>query len=882
LLNHSSGGKVLKKNKVALLVAIIIISLIPTLASSAAASISPWRTVWEDPYTLTTYGPDNVVNTTFYTFPKVIWDGSEYVDCILNSSDMSAGIGSVYLKVCSDHTVFYDPYRTEERIGNESWIVEKYNAVSALWETDSPVDNSVYSSVNSSGIYFDRASTLQSGSRLDVFYWLRIGSKLKISVCLQPNVAGEFRLVWSLNGVPATKARWLKTTENVGTELVKDPSCSWVQFADDNVSKCLVDWSDACLYNETADRWVTFFKELEIQKDVSGNLCRAKVSFGDFTLGKGDTLTLDPTLVTFNSVGPVDGLVERYGNSYPPTTGTIVDTAHDLAAGQAYVPGNGDYIICRSYLDFNTSTIPSLAYNMNATLSLKLEDFISVVNFTVNVWGGNQPVCNGNLTILNGVQPIYNTSLTANAWGTGRVKVSTWNTANYVKDIYVNLTIPANQINKVNETEFELNSSREGTPPQPNTNEFIYFYSGDTQGKEPKLQVTYSIDQATVNNETWFFRNVSTNKAAIVLFGAARTFTYMWVRSIDNWGEPWGAIPEKELGKIMFLDALVANGISVWTPDHDNSSYSAYHLSKYDGTSTWVRDLTLQLANQGYSQISIFGMSGGGTVVGNEIQKDYASNFSAAVMNCAPVDENASYSQIFRTASTASNARVRTAFLENKNDSYYNQMKSYYGNETVNKEWYDWMGGHGTFFQANKTEIGFFGDNSSAAVIKWFNGPLCAMKTKTDGYFYVPNNSSIGSFRIEKLFSNSNITGDQTGGSSPYKSMTRYPDGTVNILDQSFVGSKNGLQEGQAGWDYMADVVPDRVINILDLFVISQNFNKNGTYTTDLSGVTVTFNTGQQRSPDANGFVAIPQSAANFTVTRNSNPVGAEITYWPR
>jgi hypothetical protein len=300
----------------------------------------------------------------------------------------------------------------------------------------------------------------------------------------------------------------------------------------------------------------------------------------------------------------------------------------------------------------------------------------------------------------------------------------------------------------------------------------------------------------------------------------------------------------------------------------------------------------MNLVNQSYSQIFLFGFSGGGVVVGNEIQKDYASNFSAAVMNCAPVDWRAGdygltlVSQMWHTAGTASRAKVRTAFLENVNDSvngsFYVEEKSYWGNETVNKEWYDWMGDHGAFFRANCTEIGSTGDNDSVAVIKWYNGPVCAMKTKTDGYFYVPNNASIGSLRIEELFNDSNIAGDQTGGISPYRSITRYPDGLVNTLDLSFVGSKNGLREGQAGWDYMADVVPDKVIDILDINVIGKNFGKSGTYITTLSGVTVTFNTGQQRSPDTNGFVTIPQGAANFTVTQNSNSIGAEITFWPR
>ncbi len=73
-----------------LLIAPIIISLVSVFTPVAKTQISPLRTVWENPYTLTTYHPGSEVNSTFYTFPKVIWNGSQYADYIFNSSDMKA------------------------------------------------------------------------------------------------------------------------------------------------------------------------------------------------------------------------------------------------------------------------------------------------------------------------------------------------------------------------------------------------------------------------------------------------------------------------------------------------------------------------------------------------------------------------------------------------------------------------------------------------------------------------------------------------------------------------------------------------------------------------------------------------------------------------
>ena len=55
--------------------------------------------------------------------------------------------------------------------------------------------------------------------------------------------------------------------------------------------------------------------------------------------------------------------------------------------------------------------------------------------------------------------------------------------------------------------------------------------------------------------------------------------------------------------------------------------------------------------------------------------------------------------------------------------------------------------------------------------------PLVAMKTKTDGRFYVPNATFVNTtfLKVEMLFDNANLTGDQTGGASPYPAIANYP-----------------------------------------------------------------------------------------------------------
>lgn len=159
--------------------------------------------------------------------------------------------------------------------------------------------------------------------------------------------------------------------------------------------------------------------------------------------------------------------------------------------------------------------------------------------------------------------------------------------------------------------------------------------------------------------------------------------------------------------------------------------------------------------------------------------------------------------------------------------------------------------------------------------------PACAMKTEVDGEFYVPSVTA-GLLKIEMLFNDADIEGDQTGGTSPYGTINRYPDGTVNIIDLSFIGgAAMGSHEGDENWDYMADVVPDKVISIRDLYVAAHNFGKSGTYITSLAGVTVTFDVGGTKSPNPDdGSVTIPQDATSFTVKRYGTPIGAMIIFW--
>jgi hypothetical protein len=172
-------------------------------------------------------------------------------------------------------------------------------------------------------------------------------------------------------------------------------------------------------------------------------------------------------------------------------------------------------------------------------------------------------------------------------------------------------------------------------------------------------------------------------------------------------------------------------------------------------------------------------------------------------------------------------------------------------------------------------------DSMELIVVK----PLCALKTTPNGYFYVPNATFVNAtgLRVEMLFDqNSNLTGDQAGGSTPYPAIANYPDGVVDGSDLAVIAWSFGTSEAQhqPRWNYMADVNGDGIVDGGDLALAAHNWGRSyGSYTYNLSQVQVTFNTGGGQTPDADGFVAIPPAATSFNVTRNGTPIGAMIIF---
>jgi hypothetical protein len=160
--------------------------------------------------------------------------------------------------------------------------------------------------------------------------------------------------------------------------------------------------------------------------------------------------------------------------------------------------------------------------------------------------------------------------------------------------------------------------------------------------------------------------------------------------------------------------------------------------------------------------------------------------------------------------------------------------------------------------------------------------PIAAMKTLASdqpatpyddtGYFYIPALKP-KTLKVVKLF-DSNLEGDQSGPTQGE------PDGIVNMRDVTFVDIFFNLKEGDSGWNYMADVVPDKIISMRDTSLIIRNLNRKGDYITDLTNVTIQFDTGGEFPLNPDGTLSIPNGATSFVVKKNGNPIGAYVFFY--
>jgi len=221
-----------------------------------------------------------------------------------------------------------------------------------------------------------------------------------------------------------------------------------------------------------------------------------QVSFVKIANAATDTITAD------SDDGYIYASAPTYLEAHDASSGTINNNMYQLSIGQQYFdnivfdrprPILDSYSIYRGFIYFDTSSIPAEA--TITSVSLKLITFRDYSNTDFDI------------IVING-QPTYpHKPLQSNDYAISHYSGNggSWNTANY-PGTGQEITIALNSNGKSwiqkgagAETKFALLSSRDinGNIPIPQETrtyalEYVTFYSANSAGNEPKLEVTYT------------------------------------------------------------------------------------------------------------------------------------------------------------------------------------------------------------------------------------------------------------------------------------------------------------------------------------------------------------------------------------------------------
>ena len=236
-----------------------------------------------------------------------------------------------------------------------------------------------------------------------------------------------------------------------------------------------------------------------------------------------------------------------------------------------------------------------------------------------------------------------------------------------------------------------------------------------------------------VGGYEWYYWNASSDRVAIVLFGGT-----VWIfRVCYALTSSLYTTSEYSVPKELFIRDLCENGIDVLSVKYDMHRNQSNFV--YDGWNyTWLSDAAAWLASNGYNFIYLFGFSAGAIVVAYEIQKDYASaSFSAAVFASAPVNytdpgTGQDIYGLMRSAQNASKVKICASLIAGENDMLVGnitaQMRLYYDNMLIHKEWHTWIDGHDVFWNTCKDHLG---ETVSNVSYNWYQQhPHCLLTVR--------------------------------------------------------------------------------------------------------------------------------------------------------
>lgn len=330
-----------------------------------------------------------------------------------------------------------DPNVTSH-VGRMRWDVEQYSVTLNKWlpksvETASVSHNSTH--VWQKWTYSDKSERT-----------LYIGHDNKQTVTFTSKTSATYRVTWRFTDVNATRISY---SEGRQAKLDKGGKIS---LADFNFTQlALYDQNKFSLSVRYNDIDPSYYREFVLESSEKGS-AHLDLIYGNWTMNSNESITVDPETETFNSEALLDGIISKSDYMYPPANIGMV--SEPLRVGQLRfdLPVDDWFCIYRSYVSFDTSSIRDYAVITNVTLKLKTDIDDSTTDFIMRVMGGSQP--------------IYGSSLGTDDWNCGTTEVATWSSSEYPgDDVYVNITIPTDQISVTGRTQFELKSDREGIEP---------------------------------------------------------------------------------------------------------------------------------------------------------------------------------------------------------------------------------------------------------------------------------------------------------------------------------------------------------------------------------------------------------------------------------
>jgi len=674
------------------------------------------------------------------------------------------------------------------------WVVEQYSITLDKW-IPKVIRNSCIS-YNSSHVW--QKWTFMDDSERTLY----IGGDNKQTLIFNPKSSATYRLVWRFINTNATRmvcenGTCLELEE--GYEFSSTDFCfSRLAFFNNESLSLFIDCHEIIQSNH---------KEFHL-RCLKAGFADMELVYGNWNLGVDEALIVDPETVIFTSEASLDGTIYKWGTSYPPSNFAILQDF--IYVGQRYIEPH--YYVHRGYVSFNTSSIRDYAVITNATLRLKTLADHSTVDFAVKIMGG--------------AQPIYNSSLEVEDWNCGTAEVASWTSSSYPgNNVYINITIPTDQINIKGRTQFELKSDREGTTPgNSEYPEYVIFYGAEFAGSEPQLEVIWLPNTEYVQGVYWYYWSHSSNKAAILLYGG---LAWTWkVRVLSIFLQDENGTKEE------VIHDLYLNGFDVLSPKKHRDA--EYDYVDYTKDSDWVYNATMWLLNEkGYDYVFLFGFSAGGVAAAYEIQKDYAHVYSGAVACSAPVDADGwSSDPIFQSAHTAYNVKTCASFIVGINDThpvlgnFYKQMSNYFYNTNAHKEWHKWDNGHDVFYYTCLTHPN---ETVSDAADKWFEKHSTPLR-----------NPSFEE-RLRSVYGCAHWETDRPGWRELRGDVNQ--DGLCDIEDLYTISLAYGSLIGDPKYYWLLDLNGDGIIDIEDSYLAANDYGKtavciDGSYSWYINGGT--------------------------------------------